>query len=215
MITAAALHQALDAIDIYLLDQILRGRIASGARIIDAGCGGGRNLQFFLQAGYDVRAFDADSEAVATVRALSARLAPDLDRDRFRVASLAAPPFSAASADVVISSAVLHFATDDEDFMRMLHGSWRLVAPGGLLFARLASSIGIERDVRPVRPGSRRCHLPDGSERYLVDAPMLLHLTENLGGRLLDPLKTTVVHNQRAMTTWVVSRVTPQEPMAL
>jgi SAM-dependent methyltransferase len=196
----------LDGIDIYLLDQVLRGRIVPGARIIDAGCGGGRNLQFFLQAGYDVRALDADPAAVAATRTMAARLAPHLDADRFRVESIGETSFADASADVVISSAVLHFAADDDDFMRMVDGSWRLLVPGGLFFARLASSIGIERQVRPLVPGSRRCRLPDGSDRYLVDEAMLLHLTETLGGRLLDPIKTTVVQDQRAMTTWVATR---------
>ena len=52
----------------------------------------------------------------------------------------------------------------------------------------------------------RRHLLPDGSERYLVDQTMLLDLTRDLGGRLVDPLKTTVVQDERCMTTWVVSK---------
>ena len=52
----------------------------------------------------------------------------------------------------------------------------------------------------------RRCFLPDSSERYLVDEAMVLRLTEELGGQLLDPLKTTVVQDQRCMTTWVMRK---------
>ena len=73
-----------------------------------------------------------------------------------------------------------------------------------MLFCRLASSIGMEDRVQPL--GGRRFALPDGSERYLVDEAMLMDLTASLGGRLLDPLKTTVVQNQRCMTTWVVRK---------
>jgi hypothetical protein len=73
-----------------------------------------------------------------------------------------------------------------------------------MFFCRLASSIGIENQVR--RIDGRRFHLPDGSDRYLVDEELLLRLTDELGGRLLDPLKTTVVQNQRSMTTWVVRK---------
>ena len=107
-------------------------------------------------------------------------------------------------ADFVISSAVLHFASSDDDFHAMLHGTWRVLKPGGLLFCRLASSIGIESQVQ--RIAGRRFHLPDGSERYLVDEPLLLKLTGELGGQLEDPLKTTVVQNQRSMTTWMVRK---------
>ena len=72
-------------------------------------------------------------------------------------------------ADFVISSAVLHFARDDDHFQAMLRETWRVLKPGGLLFCRLASSIGMERQIKPL--GQRRFLLPDGSERYLVDEP--------------------------------------------
>jgi ubiquinone/menaquinone biosynthesis C-methylase UbiE len=106
--------------------------------------------------------------------------------------------------DVTIASAVLHFAKSDDHFLAMLRGVWRVLKPGGMLFCRLASSIGIETKIQPV--GEGRYLLPDGSERYLADEMKLMNLTEQLGGKLLDPLKTTVVQNQRAMTTWVVRK---------
>jgi SAM-dependent methyltransferase len=201
------LRSEFGAIDIYLFDQLLRGQIRPGDRIVDAGCGFGRNLVYLLRAGYDVRAFDPDASAVAEVRALAARTSPILEPDRFRVESAEANSFADGSAEVVISSAVLHFAPDEAGFDAMLAGSWRLLAPGGLFFCRLASTIGIESRVVPVAlPGCRRYRLPDGSERFLVDEPLLLDRTNRLGGRLVDPLKTTVVQDRRAMTTWVVRR---------
>jgi SAM-dependent methyltransferase len=198
------LQSLFGGIDIYLFDQLLRGRLQPGMRIVDAGCGAGRNLVYFLQAGYDVRALDADPASVAQVRALARQLAPGLDEERFRVEPLEHGTFPAATADLVICSAVLHFARDDAQFEAMLAGAWRLLAPGGVFFSRLASSVGIEAQVRPIE--GRRCRLPDGSERYLVDEPLLLASTARLGGTLLDPLKTTLVHGQRAMTTWVARR---------
>ena len=198
------LQSQFGAIDIYLFDQLLRGRITPGMRIVDAGCGSGRNLVYLLREGYDVFAADADPRAVAATRQLAHSLHPELPADHFRAEPLESLSFPDAFADVVLSSAVLHFARDDAHFLAMLHGSWRLLKRGGLFFCRLASTIGIENQVR--RIDGRRFLLPDGSERYLVDEPMLLGLTEELGGQLADPLKTTVVQNQRAMTTWVLRR---------
>jgi tellurite methyltransferase len=191
-------------IDIYLFDQLLRGRIAPGMRVLDAGCGTGRNLVYLMKHGYQVAACDCDPAALATVRALAARLAPHLPFDHFRLEPVERMSFPDASADVVLASAVLHFAADDRQFDAMVSGMWRVLAPGGLLFTRLASSIGIEAEIE--RIGGRRFRLPDGSERYLVDAPLLTTLTARLGAELLDPIKTTVVQNQRAMTTWVVRK---------
>lgn len=194
------LQDQFGGIDIYLFDQLLRGRIVSGMRVLEAGCGAGRNLVYFIREGYDVFGADADPRAIEKVR----HMAPALPPENFRVEPVEAMSFPDGFADAVISSAVLHFARDDPQFQAMLCGTWRVLKPGGLLFCRLASSIGLESRVQPIR--GRRFLLPDGSERYLVDEALLMQLTEQLGGRLLDPLKTTVVQNQRSMTTWVMRK---------
>ena len=191
-------------IDIYLFDQLLRRRITPGMRVLDAGCGAGRNLVYLLRSGYDVRAVDADPIAVAAVRELAAPKAPALPASNFRAEPVEAMPFADGCADLVISSAVLHFARDDDHFARMLREAWRVLAAGGLFFCRLASTIGMPDRMRPLCNG--RFLLPDGSERYLVDEAMLLRWTRELGATLADPLKTTVVQNQRCMTTWVVHK---------
>jgi SAM-dependent methyltransferase len=188
------LQKQFGQIDIYLFDQLLRGRIQPGMTIFDAGCGYGRNLVYLLANGYDVYGVDADPQVIAT----------SLPADRFRNEPLETMSFPDQFADVVISSAVLHFARDNDHFNAMLAGSWRVLKPNGLFFCRLASSIGIEDQITAA--GERRFRLPDGSQRYLVDEELLLRLTESLGGELLDPLKTTVVQNQRSMTTWVLRK---------
>jgi tellurite methyltransferase len=198
------LREQFGEIDIYLFDQLLRERIRPGMVVCDAGCGSGRNLVYLLQAGYEVFAADSDPQAVAAVRRLAATLAPALPQANFRVEAIEAMSFPAALADVVLSSAVLHFARDDHHFLATLQGAWRALKPGGLFFCRLASSIGMEHRIKSV--AGRRSLLPDGSERYLVDEELLLRLTQELGGQLMDPLKTTVVQNQRSMTTWIVRK---------
>ncbi len=191
-------------IDIYLFDQLLRKRITLGMRILDAGCGFGRNLVYLLREGFEVFGVDSDPRALQETRLLAASIAPNLPEGNFRLESIESMSFPDGFADVVISSAVLHFAASDEDFQAMLAGAWRVLKPAGLFFCRLASSIGIENQIRLI--AGRRFELPDGSERYLVDEPLLMKLTQELGGRLADPLKTTVVQNQRSMTTWIVRK---------
>jgi tellurite methyltransferase len=191
-------------IDIYLFDQLLRGRIRPGMRVLDAGCGEGRNLVYLLRAGFEVFGVDADPGAIAFVHQMAATLAPHLPADNFRSEPLESMTFADGFADVVLSSAVLHFARDDAQFDAIVRAMWRVLKPSGLFFCRLASSIGMENRVE--RISGRRCRLPDGSERYLVDERLLLELTNTLGADWLDPLKTTVVQNQRSMTTWVVRK---------
>ena len=197
------LRQQFGAIDIYLFDQILRGNIQPGMRILDAGCGEGRNLVYFLRQGHEVFGADADPERIARLRALAAQLAPRQPETHFRVEPVESMSFEDASVDCLISSAVLHFARDEAHFEAMLEGGVRKLKHGGLFFCRLASSIGMERQVMPTTAG--RFKLPDGSERFLVDERSLDTFTQRIGS-LVDPLKTTIVQNQRAMTTWVVRK---------
>jgi tellurite methyltransferase len=198
------LREQFGEIDIYLFDQLLKGRIAPGMKILDAGCGAGRNLVYLLREGYEVYAADSDPAAVEKVRSLAGKLAPALPATNFRVEAVEQMTFEEASADVVISSAVLHFARDDAHFEAMLQGAWRVLRPGGLFFCRLASTIGLEDRVQSIE--GRRYWLPDGSQRYLVDELQLLSLAERLRGEPLDPLKTTIVQNMRSMTTWVLRK---------
>jgi SAM-dependent methyltransferase len=199
------LQEQFGQIDIYLFDQLLRGRLPAGTRILDVGCGSGRNLVYLLQSGYQVFGLDPDASSIQTVQELASRLAPDLPADNFRAEPIERSTFPDGFADVVLSSAVLHFARDDAQFTAMLRGTWRLLRKNGVFFCRLASSIGMEQAMTPI--AGRRHRLPDGTERYLVDEPLLMRLTQELGGELLDPLKTSVVQGQRCMTTWILRKV--------
>ena len=198
---SASLETEFGEIDIYLFDQLLRGRFDRRRRVLDAGCGAGRNLPYFLRHGFDVRAIDADAAAIDAVRRLVAALSPSTPDGNIQVGSLEQLPWESGSADGVICSAVLHFARDEAQFTAMVEELWRVLAPGGLFFARLATSIGLERAL-PATIG--RMRLPDGSDRFVVDERTLLDLTATLGGTLADPLKTTNVQNLRCMTTWVM-----------
>ena len=191
-------------IDIYIFDQLLKGRIAPGLRILDAGCGEGRNIRYLLKHGFDVRGVDESEQAVAAVRRNAAALAPALGGDRFSVQSLEAMTFDDAAFDVVICNAVLHFARDEAHWWRMLRGVWRVLKPGGMFFARLASTIGHESNVTPL--GDRRFRMPDGNERFLVDEAYLMEANAKLNARPLEPIKTTVVQATRSMTTWVLEK---------
>ena len=194
MAVSSQLQEEFGEIDIYLFDQLLRGRFDKRPRILDAGAGSGRNLPFFVRHGFQVAAVDREAAAVAAIT----KFVPVAVRGE-----LDALPWKDATFDAVICSAVLHFARDAGHWQAMVRELWRVLKPGGLFFARLASSIGIER---MLATPTGRVRLPDGSDRFVVDEEVLLRITDRLGGRLLDPLKTTVVQGQRAMTTWVVEK---------
>jgi len=210
------LQELFGDIDIYVFDQLLKGRFVPGMYVLDAGCGTGRNLVYFLRNGYQVFGVDQSAEVISQMRRLASALAPHLPAANFRVEpvekmSFGSKPQAANSDqpdqqgfDVVLSSAVLHFARDEEHWQAMVNEMWRVLKPGGIFFARLASTIGMEQQVTLIE--GRRYHLPDGSDRFLVDESMLRSVTVSLGGEFIEPIKTTIVENLRAMTTWVLRK---------
>ncbi|HEX8130660.1 MAG TPA: class I SAM-dependent methyltransferase [Pyrinomonadaceae bacterium] len=199
------LRQQFGGIDVYLFDQLLKGRFEPRMRILNAGCGTGRNLVYFLREGFDVCGVDLSPEALARVRSLARSLAAHLPEENFRLEPVERMSFERESFDAVISSAVLHFARDEAHWRAMLGEMWRVLKPGGVFFARLASSDGVEGDLE--RLGGRRYRLPDGGEWLLTDERMLRETTASLRGELLEPLKTVVVHGARSMAVWCLRKL--------
>jgi tellurite methyltransferase len=199
-----SVQEQFGQIDIYVFDQILRGNITRGMRVLDAGCGYGRNLVYLLRDGCEIFALDGDANGVDHVRQLSQSLGTGLPAENFQVGLIERMPFPDGFADVVICNSVLHFARDDGHFQAMLRELWRVLAPGGMLFCRLGSRIGMDFD--EVR--NNIFMVGDGSEWFLVDEEILLGLTEEMNAVLVDPLKTTIVQDYRCMTTWVLRKRT-------
>jgi SAM-dependent methyltransferase len=199
---AMNVQEQFGQIDIYIFDQILRGNITPEMRVLDAGCGYGRNLVHLLREGCEVFAVDANAEGVDHVRALAAQLAPDLPATNFRVNPIEKMDFPDNFADVVICSSVLHFARDEAHFLAMLTELWRVLRPGGMLFCRLGSRIGMNFE----RLRGNIFRINDGSEWFLVDEAELMQMTSQMNAVLVDPLKTTIVQDHRCMTTWVLRK---------
>lgn len=194
------LQEQFGGIDVYLFDQLLKGRFEPRQRILDAGCGSGRNLVYFLREGFDVCGVDISTGAIAQARAL----APHLPEENFRREPVERMSFEDESFDAVLSSAVLHFARDEAHWLAMMREMWRVLKPGGLFFARLASTHGVESYIEHL--GGRRYRLRGGVEWLLCDEPLLRETTDSLGGELLEPLKTVVVHGARSMSVWCMRK---------
>ena len=191
-------------IDIYLLDQILKGRYEQCQRILDAGCGAGRNLFYFLKQGKEVYGVDAKAEAITNLKTWCQAQFSNYPLERFQVQTIEEMQYEEAFFDVIISNAVLHFAQNKAQFEQQLQAMWRVLKPKGHLFVRLASSIGLEDNIIAV--GAGRFLLPDESIRFLVTEADLLHYTQQLGGILTEYIKTTNVQGLRAMTTWCLQK---------
>ena len=190
--------------DIYLIDLILKRHFKPSMKIMDAGCGMGRNVEYFLQSGNEVFGADISAEDVNYLRKHAMEINLKIKENNFRVEPLEAMTFEPESMDVVICSAVLHFAKNEDHFNNMVHGAWKLLKPGGIFFCRLSSTIGIENEIMHVE--GRRYLLPDGTNWFLADEAMLLELTLKMNAQFLEPFKTVNVHHKRCMTNWILKK---------
>lgn len=198
------LNRLLGNVDIYLLDQILKGRFGKEMKILDAGCGEGRNAVYFIKSGYQVFGIDQHELAIQYIRFLSKSLDPNYDAHRFQVAQLEDIPFHAGAFDAVICSAVLHFAVDKSNFWEMMQELLRVLKPGGIIWFRMTTGFGgileASEDL-----GDGRFLLPDGSERFLLDQDLLDQLLAK-GLKFLEVPKSVLVHGQRAMGVFLLEK---------
>lgn len=185
-------------IDIYLLDQLLKGRLTPEMKVLDAGCGGGRNIRWLLQEGYDVTAIDINAAAIGQLKA-------DFPAHKEGMLVSRIEDFhTTLTYNFILCNAVLHFAERHSQFEAMFGRLVELLAPDGLLFIRMTSSIGLEDRLGPGAQGVY--DLPDGSRRYLLSRSQVDQLLRAHGLRLIEPVKTVFVDGLRSMTTLVLGK---------
>lgn len=202
--TYQELNQELGNIDIYLLDAILKGRFSPAMRILDAGCGEGRNLHWFIRNNYDVWACDSNPAAIRMLQYVARSLNKDFDRNRFFTVALEELPYPDAMFDAVICSAVLHFAENRQHFLQMWEHLYRVLKPGGLLFIRMTSSLGLEKELKEESDG--KYFLPDGSLRFLLTEELLNELLQSYPAQFVEPFKSVLVKDARSMATLVLQK---------
>lgn len=202
--TFQQLNEELGNIDIYLLDAILKGRFSPGMRLLDAGCGEGRNLHWFIRNNFDAWGCDNNPAAIRMLQYVARSLNPQFDKNRFITVPIEELPYPDGMFDAVICSAVLHFAENPVHFRKMFEHLYRVLKPGGLLFIRMASSFGLEEDLEGA--GDGKFLLPDGSLRFLLDQPLLDEMFSTYPGKLLEPVKSVLVQDARSMTTLVLEK---------
>jgi tellurite methyltransferase len=194
-----SIEALIGSTDIYLVDQIMKGRYKMNDTILDAGCGYGRNLHWFLRNNVVIYGVDQDVNAIHDLQRRHPTIA-----GRFRQSAVEKVPFENDQFDHIISSAVLHFAKDTAHFRQMIAEMVRVLKPLGSLFIRMTSDIGIEDKVQLIGEGVY--DIPDGSRRFLLTRTLLADIMQKNRLSFLEPLKTVNVNDIRCMSTVVLMR---------
>jgi len=188
------IQNQINKIDLYLLDQILKGRYLEGEKILDAGCGTGRNIELFLKNDFKVYGVDRNPEVIDLLNKTNL---VTID-NKFKVAELDKLPFEDGFFDHIICNAVLHFAEDTNHFFQMFQELLRVLKTKGSMFIRMTSVFGIEGRVQLLNNGVYK--IPDGTNRFLLDNTILEKINTEFKVEFIEPLKTVNVNNKRCMS---------------
>ncbi|RZS95961.1 methyltransferase domain-containing protein [Cecembia calidifontis] len=199
------LNALLGNLDIYLLDQILKGRFDKQMKILDAGCGEGRNCIYFLHQGYQIFGCDASPIAIQMARIYAQTIQKDYDVHRFQKASVEDMPFHSGAFDALISSAVLHFARSETHFFQMMDEMMRILKPGGIFFLRMCTDAGNILANSP-HLGEGVYLLPDGSERFVLTSKLENEIMDRYALEYIEPAKSVLVQGQRSMGVFVLRK---------
>jgi SAM-dependent methyltransferase len=104
-----------------------------GARLLDIGCGAGRNAVPLARAGWDVYGVDLSLPMVTTARSRLAA-AQLTDRARVLLAPMDRLPFASASFDFIVAQGVWNLARSGGEFGRAVDEAARVARPGCALF---------------------------------------------------------------------------------
>ncbi len=194
------LKNTIGTIDIYLLDQILKGRYTENYRILDAGCGKGRNLKWFYHNNFSVYGIDMNTDNIDIVKEIY-----ESQKEHFSVQSVDALTFEDKKFNHVICNAVLHFAQNELHFKKMFSELVRVLKPNGTLFIRTATIDSLTDKVEFINDGVYK--LPDTTKRFLLTRKLLSSILTELNLELIEPYKYINVDNLRCMATIVLRKL--------
>mgnify|MGYP001793323602 CR=1 FL=1 len=184
------INQAIGNLDLYLLDQILKGTFDGRQRILDAGCGEGRNLTYFVNNGYEVYGIDKNPQALLMAM-MTHKAVP---KENWTTGDLSENPHPDLYFDAVLCSAVLHFADNYQHFHKIMNEIIRVLAPDGILFIRTATAIGLSE-------------VDDNSSfSYLLEPEQLYNFNQLYPLNFLELPKSVVVNGQRSMGILVMQK---------
>ena len=128
------LNKTLGNIDLHLLDQVLKGRFKKDGSLLDAGCGEGRNLHYFLGQGFDTYIVDKDPSSIQMVQMIARSLKTTVSGDHSFVGDIEEIQWKSFQS-ILLVNVIQHFE-DMHKLTSTLAGLFRILHSHGILFVK-------------------------------------------------------------------------------
>ncbi|XOV92594.1 MAG: class I SAM-dependent methyltransferase [Bacteroidota bacterium] len=196
------LNNTFGDIDLELLDLVLKGFFREGQRLLDAGCGEGRNLIYFLQKNFDVYGIDSEKSSVDLVKYMFRNFCKD--PNNVRQEEISNTTFSSGMFDAIICSRVLHFSETELHFLKSWEQLIRMLKSGGILYLSMDSMIGFANKVTKLSDG--KWQFQDGKIRFLLDENLLEKMQIEKSFEFIGPMKTIHYNSDHCQTIFSLKK---------
>lgn len=190
--TIQELNHELGNIDLFLLDQILKGRFEQAESILEVGCGEGRNLTYFIRNGYDVWGIDNNPTALKMLHMMGRSLHKTFDKEKFIEADISGIPFPPQSFDAIICASVLHFLPSEDAFFAAWDTMMKVLRKDGFLFLSMYSNIPF--------PGKMQ------SDFFLLTGTLYQTVLHRYKLQEVEPVKTVAMGNTQPLAYLILQK---------
>ncbi len=178
--------------DLFLMDLILKGNLDPKSKVLDVGCGEGRNGVFFIQNGFEYHGWDTDESKLRLIEYISKNLKKS--STQFELIDLRESTLR-DQFDLIICSRVLHFARSKDDFDEMWNKLVHLLRSGGILYLSMDSVVDVAIG-KELEDGL--VEFPDQKIRFALTCELYEDIKK--GFDEIEPLRTLVHHGSRAQS---------------
>jgi 2-polyprenyl-3-methyl-5-hydroxy-6-metoxy-1,4-benzoquinol methylase len=198
------LNSALGNADLILVDQILKNRFHKQMRILDAGCGEGRNMVYFIKNDFRIYGIDANADAVKLAKLYCRSLSNTFEVENIQNFTIEQNPFPDHFFDAIICLNVLHSAKNQNDFFLWFEQLIRMLHSGGFLLLSLQSQIGVSQNHQQDDPDDRNNMRNENF--YLLTENVLQEILKLDYLKTIENTKTILIDNKKSHTYLFLER---------
>ena len=165
----------------YWKDFLGRFKNPAEVRVLDLGCGGGRNTELLLKMGFNSWACDLHKEMVAASKQRISKLFGEKNANKIVLASMLNLPFRSGYFDVVVSSGVYHNTRSIGEFQKAIRETSRVLKTGGFLCLNVFYKGRLPRDFKKIKSKKYTYLTRNGLFTTLLPRKKFLEISRNSG----------------------------------